>query len=258
MSGDTSSNIVDEMFSFAVMNERQMSNTLVDYDNVNRSQNSWFQMFSTYMDEMIKVKIFTMNEFKDICSQRIIMIKTSLDIILENLRGFRIRYVTGPGVDAQTQATCDRLDEAIKYANIIYTYFSRLESLLDYIVDGLSLDANNPNSFLDYKKYVDMKKEYDETAAKEMYEELVEDLDYDRYEGETVGFGERFYKTRHVNPLPPHAKFRKTHRYQYKHKVLPNYDEVRKRRKTMKKKLYDYLRVGSPARKAKRSSGVSI
>ena len=80
------------------------------------------------------------------------MIKTSLDIILENLRDLRIRYVTGPGVDAQTQATCDMLDEAIKYANILYTYFSRLESLLDYIVDGLSLDANNPNSFLDYKK----------------------------------------------------------------------------------------------------------
>lgn len=258
MSGDTSSNVVDEMFSFAVMNERQMSNTLVDYDSVNRSQNSWFQMFSTYMDEMIKVKIFTMNEFKDICSPRIIMIKTSLDIILENLRGLRIRYVTGPGVDAQTQAVCDMLDEAIKYANIMYTYFSRLERLLDYIVNGLSLDANDYSSFLYYTKYVDMKKEYDETAAKEMYEELVEDLDYDRYEGETVGFGERLYKTRLVNPLPPHAKFRKTHRFQYKHKVLPNYDEVRKRRKTMKKKLYDDMRVGSHARKAKRSSGVSI
>lgn len=255
-SGYTSSNVVDEMFSFSIINERRITNTLVESGR--NLQDYWFGRFNTYINEMIKVKIFTMNEFKDICSQRIIMIKTSLDIILENLRGFRIRYVTGPGVDAQTQATCDMLDEAIKYANIMYTYFSRLESLLDYIVDGLSLDANNPNSFLDYKKYVDMKKEYDETAVKEMYEELVEDLDYDRYEGESVGFGERFYKTRLVNPLPPHAKFRKTHRYQYKHKVLPNYDEVRKRRKTMKKKLYDDLRVGKYARKAKQSSGVSI
>jgi hypothetical protein len=256
MSGDTSSNIVDELFSFSIVNERRITNRLVESGH--NSQDYWFDKFHTYIDEMIKVKIFTMNEFKDICSPRIIMIKTSLDIILENLRELRIRYVTGPGVDAQTQGTCDMLDEAIKYANIMYTYFSRLESLLDYIVDGLSLDASNPNSFLDYKKYVDVKKEYDETAAKEMYEELVEDLDYDRYEGETVGFGERFYKTRLVNPLPPHAKFRKTHRYQYKHKVLPNYDEVRKRRKTMKKKLYDDLRVGKYARKAKRSSGVSI
>ena len=256
MSGDTSSNVVDEMFSFSIINERRITNMLVESGR--NLQDYWFDRFHTYVNEMIKVKIFTMNEFKDICSPRIIMIKTSLDIILENLRDLRIRYVTGPGVDAQTQGTCDMLDEAIKYANILYTYFSRLESLLEYIVDGLSLDANNPNSFLDYKKYVDMKKEYDETAAKEMYEELVEDLDYDRYEGETVNYGERFYKTRLVNPLPPHAKFRKTHRFQYKHKVLPNYDEVRKGRKTMKKKLYDDLRVGSHARKAKRSSGVSI
>ena len=227
-------------------------------NKVNKLQNYWFDRFHTYIDEMIKVKIFTMNEFKDICSQRIIMIKTSLDIILENLRDFRIRYGSGPQVDASTQKTCDMLDEAIRYANIMFDYFARLESLLGYIVEGLSDDASNPNSFLDYKKYVDLKKEYDETAAKEFYEEMVEDLDYDRYEGETVGFGERLYKTRLANPLPPHSQFRKTERYQYKHKVLPNYDEVRKKRKTMKKKLYDDLRVGKHARKAKRSSGVSI
>jgi hypothetical protein len=258
-SGDTSSNIVDEMFSFSIVNERRISNMLVESVNkVNKLQNYWFDRFHTYIDEMIKVKIFTMNEFKDICSQRIIMIKTSLDIILENLRDFRIRYGSGPQVDASTQKTCDMLDEAIRYANIMFDYFARLESLLGYIVEGLSDDASNPNSFLDYKKYVDLKKEYDETAAKEFYEEMVEDLDYDRYEGETVGFGERLYKTRLANPLPPHSQFRKTERYQYKHKVLPNYDEVRKKRKTMKKKLYDDLRVGKHARKAKRSSGVSI
>jgi len=256
LSGDTSSNIVDELFSFSITNERRITNMLVESGRNLRDY--MYDKSHTYVNEMIKVKIFTMNEFKDICSPRIVMIKTSLDIILENLRGLRIRYGPGPQVDAHTQKTCSMLDEAIKYANILYTYFSRLESLLDYIVDGFSLDARNPNSFLDYKKYVDMKKEYDETAAKEMYEELVEDLDYDRYEGETVNYGERFYKTRLENPLPPHAKFRKTHRYQYKHKVLPNYDEVRKRRKTMKKKLYDDLRVGKYARKAKRSSGVSI
>jgi len=256
LSGDTSSNIVDELFSFSIVNERRITNMLVESGRNLRDY--MYDKSHTYVNEMIKVKIFTMNEFKDICSQRVIMIKTSLDIILENLRDLRIRYGPGPQVDASTQKTCDMLDEAIQYANIMYTYFARLESLFYYIVEGLSDDARNPNSFLDYKKYVDLKKEYDETSAKEFYEEMVEDLDYDRYEGETVGFGERLYKTRLTNPLPPHSQFRKTERYQYKHKLLQNYDEVKKKRKTMKKKLYDELRVGKHARKAKRSSGVSI
>jgi hypothetical protein len=102
-----------------------------------------------------------------------------------------------------------------------------------------------------------MKKEYDETFVKKIYEELAENLDYDRYEGENVGFGERVYKATHVNPLSP-GKFRKKTRHMYKFKTLPNYDEARRRRITMKKQLYDGLGIGKHAQRAKKSSDISV
>lgn len=251
--GYTSSDKIDEMFSFSGLNAGGMSNRLIE--NSNPLRNEWYY---PYANEMIKVKIFTMTEFKNVCSLRIGIIKLSLDIIMDNIRALRAMYGPGPFADARTISVCDMLDEAIRCGTTMYNYFYRLAALADYIDDGLSSDPNNPNSFIDYKKYVNIRKEYYETHAKELYEELVEDLDYDRYEGENVGFGERVYKARLVNPLPPTSRFRKTTRYPYKHKVLPNYDEIRERRKTMKKQLYDKLRVGKYARKAKRSSGVSV
>jgi hypothetical protein len=60
-----------------------------------------------------------------------------------------------------------------------------------------------------------------------------------------------------MNPLPPDS-FRKTARYMYKTKVLPNYDEALRRRKTMKKKLYYDEGIGKRAQKAKSSSGISV
>jgi hypothetical protein len=251
--GYTSSDKIDEMFSFSGLNSNSMSNRLIEHRNPLR--NDWYY---PYVDEMIKVKIFTMTEFKNVCSIRIGMIKSSLDIIMDNIRALRTMYGPGPFFDAGTISVCDMLDEAIRSGTAIYNYFHRLAALADYIDDGLSSEPSNPNSFMDYKKYVDIRKEYYETRANEIYEELVEDLDYDRYEGENVGFGERVYKARLVNPLPPTSRFRKTSRYPYKHKILHDYDEIRERRKTTKKQLYDKLRVGKHARKAKRSSGVSV
>lgn len=251
--GYTSSDKIDEMFSFSGFNANGMSNRLIE--NSNPLRNDWYY---PYANEMIKVKIFTMTEFKNVCSTRISMIKSSLDIIMDNIRALRAMYGPGPFADAKTISVCDMLDEAIRCGTTMYNYFHRLAALADYIDDGLSSDPSDPNSFMGYKKYVNIRKEYYETRANEIYEELVEDLDYDRYEGENVGFGERVYKARLVNPLPPTSRFRKTTRHLYKHKVLPNYDEIRERRKTMKKQLYDKLRVGKYARKAKRSSGVSV
>jgi hypothetical protein len=44
----------------------------------------------------------------------------------------------------------------------------------------------------------------------------------------------------------------------YKTKVLPNYDEARRRRKTMKQKLYDDEGIGKRAQQAKSSSAISV
>jgi stress response protein YsnF len=121
----------------------------------------------------------------------------------------------------------------------------------------LTLDQHDPESFLDYKKYREIKKEYDEGATKEFYENLVENLDYDRYEGENVGFNERVYKSKLLNPLTT-GPFRKTKRFMYRYSTLPDYDQIKDRRKTMKKQLYDKMKIGKHARKAKKSSDVSV
>lgn len=247
---------VDSNFSFAGLDTGSVYDTISN--DLIRSPNpyKYFKMGTgSDIDEIIKVKIFLMHEFKTIFSLRIVMIRTSLDIIVKNLTEFRAKYGPSPFPNVSIQKTCDILDQAIQCATIMHEYFRRLEDLVKYINNGLT--PGNPNSFLAYKKYKEIKKEYDEGAAKEFYESLVENLDYDRFEGENVGFNERLYKTSLLNPLTA-GPFRKTKRYMYKYSTLPNYDQVKDRRKTMKKQLYDKMKIGEHARKAKKSANVSV
>jgi hypothetical protein len=217
--------------------------------------NEWYY---PYLNELIKVKIFIMTEFKDLCSSKIAMIHTSLQIINKNVVELRQLYGPGPFSDPEFARTCGMLDNAAIYSKEMLDYFSMLNVLRIYILDGFLYDAaTDPDSFANFEKYVEVKKEYDETSVKRIYEELTANLDYDRYEGETVGFNERIYKAELTNPLPP-GRFRKTARYIYKTKVLPNYDEARRRRRTMKQKLYDDEGIGKRAQKAKSSSAVSV
>ena len=244
---------VQENFSFSGLNTYRISNDLISSNNPHKGE--WYRK---YIDEIIKVKIFLMREFKNIFSLRITMIRTSLEIIIENLTELRGKYGSGPFPgDVLTQNTCDILDQAIHGATTMCDYFKSLENIAIYIKNGFSMERRDPDSFLDFNKYREIKKEYDEGATKDFYEQLVENLDYDRYEGENVGFKERVYKTKLSNPLQS-DKFRKTKRFIYKYSTLPNYDQVRDRRKTMKKQLYDAMNLGKHARKAKKSSDVSV
>ena len=244
---------VEENFSFAGLNTYRQSNDLISSRNPYRSE--WY---SSYIDEIIKVKIFLMHEFINVFLLRIVMVRTSLDIIVQNLTELRAKYGPGPfPSDVLMQNTCDMLDQAIYSSTTMHDYFRRLEYLAIYINNGLTLDQHDPESFLDYKKYREIKKEYDEGATKEFYENLVENLDYDRYEGENVGFNERVYKSKLLNPLTT-GPFRKTKRFMYRYSTLPDYDQIKDRRKTMKKQLYDKMKIGKHARKAKKSSDVSV
>jgi len=249
----TATSMVYETFSFAGLHQGTISNRLIQNNVALRRE--WYY---PYVNELIKVKIFLMTEFKDVFFTRVTLIKTSLEIINENLIELRQLYGPAPLSDLKFEATCNMLDSAIRKSTDMLEYFNELLNVLDYIYNGFLYDANtDPESFANHKKYIEMKKEYDETFAKRFYIELTENLDYDRYEGENVGFSERVYKAEHVNPLP-RDKFRKTGRHMYRFKVLPNYDEILKRRKTMKKQLYEKLGIGKHAQRAKRSSGVSI
>ena len=248
-----SPHMVNKTFSFAGVNNTGMSNILIE--NSPALVNEWYYPF---VNELIKVKIFLMTDFKNLCSVKIGMIHTSLDIINKNVVDLRFLYGPGPLSDPDKIRTCGMLDTAIVYSKEMLDYFTMLNILNIYISSGFLYDAQtDPESFANHQKYVEMKKEYDETQVKKMYEELTANLDYDRYEGETVEFNKRLYKTELMNPLPP-GRFRKTARYMYKTKVLPNYDEARRRRITMKQKLYNDEGIGKRAQKAKSSSAVSV
>ena len=242
---------VQENFSFSGLNTYHISNDVISSNNPYKGK--WYHK---YIDEIIKVKIFLMHEFKKIVSLRIVMVRTSLDIIVENLTELRAKYGPGP-FPSNTLALCNILDNAISCASVMNNYFMRLEDVSNYINSGLSLSESDHDSFLEFKKYREIKKEYDEGVVKEFYEHLVENLDYDRFEGENVGFKERVYKSKLLNPLTT-GPFRKTKRFMYRYSTLQNYDKIKDIRKTMKKQLYDKMKIGKHARKAKKSSHVSV
>ena len=245
--------MVTTTFSFAGINDVSMSNILIE--NRPMIVNEWYYPF---LNELIKVKIFLMTDFKNLCSSKIGMILTSLKIINKNVEELRLLYGPGPFSDPEFTRTCGMLDNAIAYSKEMLNYFTMLDILNMYITAGLLYEAHtDPEAFANHPKYVEIKKEYDDTSMKKIYEEITANLDYDRYEGENVEFNKRIYKTELMNPLPP-DRFRKTARYMYKTKVLPNYDEARRRRKTMKQKLYDEEGIGKRAQQAKSSSAISV
>ena len=116
---------VEENFSFAGLNTYRQSNDLISSRNPYRSE--WY---SSYIDEIIKVKIFLMHEFINVFLLRIVMVRTSLDIIVQNLTELRAKYGPGPfPSDVLMQNTCDMLDQAIHSSTTMHDYFRRLEYL---------------------------------------------------------------------------------------------------------------------------------
>lgn len=244
---------VEEAFSFALPNSLVVSNALIESANAQVLRSMWYR---DYVNELIKVKIFLMDEFAVMFSARIDMIKFSLSVIVTNLSEYRRMYGNGPFTDPIIQGGCDALDIAVRYAMTMLDYFTRLSDIGNYIAAGLSANIT-PDSFADYKKYRDVREEYVKTGVKELlYEHLTEDMDYDRYE--MVGDDQVGHAVSVKNPLSLN-KFRKTARFPYKYKELPNYDDAIARRKTLKQQMYNGTqRVGRLARNAKRELDVSI
>jgi hypothetical protein len=241
---------IEEMFSFAGIGFNAISNDLILYDQPLKDTD-----YYSYSNELIKVKIYIMKEMMSILSTRIYLIKALMQNIFSNLIELRDMYGAVPS-PANLQ-TCDMLDNAVYCANKMYRYFDSLTALISYIREGFVNSPSDPDVFISFTFFNKAMKEYNETEAEKIYDELVENMDYDRYEGETVGFGERLYKTSFQNPLPP-GKFRKTARFMYKYKKLPDVDDIKERRKTMKQKLQKQLRIGDKARNAKDIHAVSV
>jgi hypothetical protein len=205
---------VEEAFSFSVPRSRVISNELLNEDNVAKIQTSWF---GKYLDELIKVKIYLIHEFKDLFAARVERMKHFLDDSIPAIEKLMAResVVLNP----QTHSL---LNAAVQNMTEMQQYIDRVVGLINYMTT---------KSYKQYKKYNDVLRVYKETRVSELYDQLTEDMDYDRYvRDETTG---RILKQQN---LPPGA-FRKTARYIHKFRKLPNFDEAFARaRKTRRKK----------------------
>ena len=241
---------IEEMFSFAGIGENRISNSLILFNQPLKDTD-----YYSYSRELIKVKIYLMKDMLMILSTRIYMLRIIFENLYTNI--YRLRELYGPNPDPEKIATCNILDTAIYDVNMMHNYFYNLTSLIAYINDGLRNDPTDPDVFMSFTVFSKAMKEYEDTGVEKIYDELAENMDYDRYEAEPVGFGEMLYKASHLNPVEP-GKFRQTARFIYKYKKLPNVDDIKERRKTMKQKLQKDLRVGSKARAAKDIHAVSV
>ena len=205
---------VEEAFSFSVPRSRVISNELLNEDNAAKIQTSWF---GKYLDELIKVKIYLIREFKDLFAAHVETMKHFLDDSIPAVEKLMARESVA--LNPQTHSL---LNAAVQNMTEIQQYIDRVVGLLNYM---------KTKSYKQYKKYKDVLRVYKETRVHELYDQLTEDMDYDRYvRDETTG------RIRKQQNLPPGA-FRKTARYIHKFRKLPNFDEAFARaRKTRRKK----------------------
>jgi hypothetical protein len=229
-----------ETFSFALLGESRISNKLIEHKTVFDGLK-----YRPYIMELIKVKIFLMADFIDICYTRLIVVVESLSIFIECFNKLRRMYPTIPNF----QSACNLLDRGIYYANALLEYFTGLTTISNYIKDGM--EDNQPDSFSGYNRYLDALKQYNEGNSRSLYEEITDDRDYDRYERNAA---ERLTI---LNPLLS-GTFRRTNKDLYKYKTIQNYDEAFLRRRSLKKKIYDKYGVGKLSRKADRSKEISV
>ena len=241
---------IEEIFSFAGLDENAISNNLILYNEPLKDKD-----YYSYRNELIKVKIYLMKEFMDILSMRILMIKTIIENLSWNMNVVRDMYCINP--NPPHIATCKILNNAIVSAERIFNYFNGLIPLINYIREGFRNNPYDPDVFMNFTIFKNVMKEYNDSNTEELYDLMVENMDYDRYEGEDIGLSERVYKKTHLNPLDP-GQFRRNARFLYKYKKLQNVDDVKERRKTMKQKLKNQMRIGDKAYNAKDIHAVSV
>ena len=211
---------VEEAFSFSVPQSRVKSNELLNEDNAAQIQTAWF---GKYLDELIKVKIYLMMEFVNLFAVRVRMIKHSLDKSKAIVEKYMTRF-------EPTTQTHTLLHSAMQNMTAVQQYINRVFDMIMYMLPVKAGWSAPANSFAKYKKYVDVAQMYQKTRAHELYDQLTEDMDYDRYDRDETG------KMTLKNPLPP-GNFRKTARFMHKYRELPNFDEAFERaRKTLRAK----------------------
>jgi hypothetical protein len=218
-----------------------------------------------YANELIKVKIYLMEElyrmFHKIMSYYIVATSHLLEIFTKLITLYN---------DATLghKIMRESITQKITMARFINEFFLNLRIVMMYITNGFygndSIQPPVSPIFLRYPKYIEVKREYDESNVRSIYDEINEGQDYDRYElmnpdaislmPSSRGQGVRGLIK---NYMPP-EQFRLTARNTYQYKEFPNIDAVKKRRKTMKAKVFDDDRVKHIARKTRPEDNYQI
>ena len=217
-----------------------------------------------YANELIKVKIYLMEElyrmFHKIISYYIVSTSHLFEIFTK-----LITLYTDDTLGHKTMR--ESITQKITMARFINEFFLKLNMVLMYIRSGFygfSINPPTTPNFLRYPKYIQVKNEYDESNVRSIYDEINEGQDYDRYELMNPGSISLMPSSRGQRPrgliknyMPP-EQHRLTARNAYKYKELPNIDSVKKRRKTMKAKVFDDDRVKHIARKTRAEDNYQI
>jgi hypothetical protein len=217
-----------------------------------------------YANELIKVKIYLMEELYRMFNTRLSYYLVATNHLLEIFTKLIALY-TDDTIGHKTMR--ESINQQITMARFINEFFLKLNMVLLYIRSGFygfSINPPTTPNFLRYPKYIQVKKEYDESNVRSIYDEINEGQDYDRYELMNPGSISLVPSSRGQRPrgliknyMPP-EQHRLTARNAYKYKELPNIDAVKKRRKTMKVKLLDDGRVKHIARKTRPEDNYQI
>jgi hypothetical protein len=220
------------VFSFAGIDEETMSYNLIQEGSPLATM--------PHVNEIIKVKIYLMEELYRMFSKTLDFCLAMSGAILEVFTKYYNMY-------SNDASMVEKITPSLDMINTINDFFTRLNQTMSYINTGFYGSSNTSSVshhyFLRYPKYIEVKKEYDESNVKELYDEINQGMDYTRFRRDIPdvhGLTSKQYfpeplKGIVANPLPPDA-FHHIARNTYKYKEIPNVDKVRLRRRTMKSK----------------------
>ena len=217
-----------------------------------------------YANELIKVKIYLMEELYRMFNTRLSNYVVATTHLLEIFTKLITLY---NDATLGHKIMRESITKIITMARDINEFFFKFRIAMMYITNGFygndTINPPIPPNFLRYPKYIEVKREYDESNARSIYDEVNEGQDYDRYElmnpdaTSLMSSRGQGVRGRIKNYMPPY-QFRLTARNTYKYKEFPNIDALKKRRKTTKAKILDDGRVKHIARKTRAEDNYQI
>ena len=242
------------IFSFAGVDEDNMSYSLIEDGSPSAS--------IPYVNEVIKVKIYLMQELYR-------MFRLQVDYCLAITRDITIAFTENLNLESNDENTLESISNFLDINNIINNFFIRLKSYITYIEEGFYGNKNTSPPieplFLQFPKYIEVKKEYDDSNVQQLYDEINEGMDYSKYRRDIPDANgitmEQYFpvplKGLMANTMPP-GEFHHIARNTYKYKEIPNVDKAKGRIRTFKANKAKKLKNGSFIEKTMGSYHISV